>query len=43
MRERAIFAGGTFRAGHRPQGGFEVACTLPFDSPDDDHDESPAP
>ncbi|MGW2822997.1 sensor histidine kinase [Streptomyces sp. NPDC001443] len=38
MRERATAVGGTFHAGHRPQGGFEVACTLPLDS----HDEGPA-
>ncbi|MEU2421153.1 sensor histidine kinase [Streptomyces sp. NPDC007851] len=38
MRERAAVVGGTFHAGHRPQGGFEVACTLPLDS----HDEGPA-
>ncbi|MFI9173979.1 sensor histidine kinase [Streptomyces lincolnensis] len=41
MRERATSAGGTFHAGHRPQGGFQVACTLPLTS----HvtsDESPA-
>ncbi|MEV5354877.1 histidine kinase [Streptomyces sp. NPDC052693] len=30
MRERALSAGGTFHAGPRPQGGFEVACTLPL-------------
>ncbi|MBM7438894.1 sensor histidine kinase [Streptomyces sp. HB132] len=39
MRERALATGGTFRAGPRPGGGFEVACTLPLDS----HDESTAP
>ncbi|MET7656306.1 MULTISPECIES: sensor histidine kinase [unclassified Streptomyces] len=39
MRERTAAAGGTFRAGHRPRGGFEVACVLPLDRPD----ESPAP
>ncbi|MGW6920819.1 sensor histidine kinase [Streptomyces sp. NPDC054950] len=38
MRERTAAAGGTFHAGHRPRGGFEVACTLPLDRPD----ESPA-
>ncbi|MFC9943318.1 sensor histidine kinase [Streptomyces pratensis] len=38
MRERALATGGTFRAGPRPQGGFEVACTIPLDS----HDESTA-
>ncbi|MFD6275373.1 sensor histidine kinase [Streptomyces sp. NPDC060209] len=38
MRERAVATGGTFRAGPRPGGGFEVACTLPLDS----HDESTA-
>ncbi|MGX1272900.1 sensor histidine kinase [Streptomyces phaeoluteigriseus] len=30
MRERALAAGGTFHAGPRPDGGFEVACTLPL-------------
>ncbi|MDG9722863.1 sensor histidine kinase [Streptomyces sp. DH41] len=30
MRERALSAGGTFHAGPRPEGGFEVACTLPL-------------
>lgn len=35
MRERATAVGGTFHAGHRPQGGFEVACTLPLESPDE--------
>ncbi|MFJ8194100.1 sensor histidine kinase [Streptomyces sp. NPDC096094] len=32
MRERAVSAGGTFHAGPRPEGGFEVACTLPLPS-----------
>ncbi|MFG2961222.1 sensor histidine kinase [Streptomyces sp. NPDC048291] len=36
MRERATAVGGTFHAGRRPQGGFEVACALPLDR----HDES---
>ncbi|AZP22294.1 sensor histidine kinase [Streptomyces aquilus] len=36
MRERATAAGGTFHAGRRPQGGFEVACTLPLDDRDED-------
>ncbi|MER5195219.1 sensor histidine kinase [Streptomyces sp. NPDC002755] len=35
MRERTAAAGGTFHAGHRPRGGFEVACTLPLDRPDE--------
>ncbi|WP_406148692.1 sensor histidine kinase [Streptomyces sp. NBC_01012] len=39
MRERAVATGGTFRAGPRPEGGFEVSCALPLDS----HDESAAP
>ncbi|MFF7468681.1 histidine kinase [Streptomyces sp. NPDC008092] len=39
MRERATAVGGTFHAGHRPQGGFEVVCTLPFTA----HAESPNP
>ncbi|MGD6749746.1 sensor histidine kinase [Streptomyces sp. BH105] len=32
MRERALSVGGTFHAGPRPEGGFEVACTLPLPS-----------
>jgi signal transduction histidine kinase len=32
MRERALSAGGTFHAGPRPGGGFEVACALPLPS-----------
>ncbi|WBO61955.1 sensor histidine kinase [Streptomyces camelliae] len=43
MRERATSAGGTFQAGHRPHGGFEVACSLPLDPHDDSLDESTAP
>ncbi|WP_425247323.1 sensor histidine kinase [Streptomyces sp. NEAU-NA10] len=39
MRERATAVGGTFHAGHRAQGGFEVICALPLPSPD----ESPVP
>ncbi|MFE5240160.1 MULTISPECIES: sensor histidine kinase [unclassified Streptomyces] len=39
MSERALAAGGTFHAGARADGGFEVSCTLPLDS----HDESAAP
>ncbi|WP_234443114.1 LuxR C-terminal-related transcriptional regulator [Streptomyces cellulosae] len=31
----ALSRGGTFSAGRRPQGGFEVACSLPLHSPDD--------
>ncbi|MEV0641000.1 sensor histidine kinase [Streptomyces sp. NPDC050619] len=44
MRERALSAGGTFNAGRRPRGGFEVACSLPLNSPDplDSPDESAA-
>ncbi|MFJ3667350.1 sensor histidine kinase [Streptomyces sp. NPDC090106] len=47
MRERATSVGGTFHAGHRPEGGFEVVCALPLDTlpssaPDSRH-ESPAP
>ncbi|MFJ9241762.1 sensor histidine kinase [Streptomyces sp. NPDC101776] len=30
MRERALSAGGRLRAGHRPQGGFEVVTELPL-------------
>ncbi|WP_078947573.1 sensor histidine kinase [Streptomyces griseus] len=40
MRERATAVGGTFHAGHRPQGTFEVACTLPLDGNDDGSDGS---
>ncbi|MET9448923.1 sensor histidine kinase [Streptomyces cinerochromogenes] len=32
MRERALSAGGTFHAGPRSGGGFEVACSLPLPS-----------
>ncbi|KUL63429.1 MULTISPECIES: sensor histidine kinase [unclassified Streptomyces] len=32
MRERALSVGGTFHAGPRPAGGFEVACVLPLPS-----------
>ncbi|MEU5755068.1 sensor histidine kinase [Streptomyces sp. NPDC047829] len=32
MRERAMSVGGTFHAGPRPGGGFEVACALPLPS-----------
>jgi signal transduction histidine kinase len=39
MRERALAAGGTFRAGHSGQGGFEVFCSLPLNN----DDERPAP
>lgn len=39
MRERALSVGGTFHAGRRPDGGFEVACTLPLHhrDPDEGH------
>ncbi|PAN00450.1 hypothetical protein CJI59_17130 [Streptomyces sp. Alain-F2R5] len=30
MRERALSAGGTFHAGPRTEGGFEVSCALPL-------------
>lgn len=30
MQERAHSAGGTLHAGPRPEGGFEVTCTLPL-------------
>ncbi|WP_369191182.1 sensor histidine kinase [Streptomyces sp. R08] len=33
MRERALSAGGRLRAGHRPQGGYEVATELPLPPP----------
>ncbi|WP_217171229.1 sensor histidine kinase [Streptomyces sp. AC512_CC834] len=39
MRERALAAGGSLHAGPRPEGGFEVSCTLPLHG----HDESTAP
>ncbi|MFG2951016.1 sensor histidine kinase [Streptomyces adustus] len=39
MRERATAVGGTFRAGHRAEGGFEVSAVLPYDS----YDEGSAP
>ncbi|NSL43358.1 sensor histidine kinase [Streptomyces sp. 8P21H-1] len=32
MHERALSVGGTFRAGPRPEGGFEVVCVLPLDN-----------
>ncbi|MBT2413586.1 sensor histidine kinase [Streptomyces sp. ISL-12] len=35
MRERALSAGGTFHAGPRAEGGFEVACSLPLPGPDE--------
>ena len=38
MRKRATAVGGAFRAAHRPQGVFEITCTLPFDSPEDGWD-----
>ena len=31
MRERVALFGGTFAAGARPGGGFEVRATLPYD------------
>ncbi|MEU8973272.1 sensor histidine kinase [Streptomyces monashensis] len=43
MRERATSAGGTFHAGHRPPGGFQVACSLPLDAPHDDSGAGPEP
>lgn len=36
MRERALAAGGSFRAGPRAHGGFEVLCSLPLNSNDDE-------
>ncbi|MGW6007409.1 ATP-binding protein [Streptomyces sp. NPDC055210] len=39
MRERATAAGGTFHAGPRPQGGFEVSCAVPLAG----KPESPSP
>ncbi|MEU5616239.1 sensor histidine kinase [[Kitasatospora] papulosa] len=42
MRERALAAGGTFHAGPRPEGGFEVACTLPLDGHPPPAGSSPA-
>ncbi|MEI5525003.1 sensor histidine kinase [Streptomyces brasiliscabiei] len=43
MRERAGSAGGTFHAGHRAHGGFQVVCALPLTPPPDHADESTAP
>ncbi|WP_105967935.1 sensor histidine kinase [Streptomyces geranii] len=51
MRERAAAVGGTFHAGRRAQGAFEVTCVLPLtgiegghdDSHDDSNDEGLAP
>ncbi|MEU1181491.1 sensor histidine kinase [Streptomyces sp. NPDC005820] len=43
MRERATSAGGTFHAGHRSRGGFQVVCALPLDTSPDRRDESPDP
>ncbi|MFF4803868.1 sensor histidine kinase [Streptomyces sp. NPDC001351] len=43
MRERVTAVGGSFHAGHRPHGGFEVACTLPLENREVSPDESPAP
>ncbi|WVO35991.1 histidine kinase [Streptomyces sp. FXJ1.172] len=40
MRERATAVGGTFHAGHRPRGGFEVDCTLPLDSGEHGREDS---
>ncbi|WP_406119721.1 sensor histidine kinase [Streptomyces sp. NBC_00989] len=39
MRERALSAGGRLRAGHRPQGGFEVVTELPLPSHHQAHDQ----
>lgn len=33
MRERVAMYGGTFEAGPRPEGGFRVAATIPYDAP----------
>ncbi|MET8977490.1 sensor histidine kinase [Streptomyces sp. NPDC004539] len=43
MRERALAVGGTFHAGRRPGGRFEVACTLPLyrHDPDDPYPDGP--
>ncbi|MET7479741.1 sensor histidine kinase [Streptomyces sp. NPDC005648] len=47
MRERAMAVGGTFRAGPRPEGGFEVDCALPYapyaQDARDDRDDRTAP
>ncbi|MFJ9123355.1 sensor histidine kinase [Streptomyces sp. NPDC102340] len=40
MRERALAVGGTFRAAPRPEGGFEVACSLPLYDRDARENES---
>ncbi|GGW42595.1 MULTISPECIES: sensor histidine kinase [Streptomyces] len=34
MRERALSTGGTFHAGPRPDGGFDVTCALPLNNAD---------
>ncbi|MFI6339806.1 sensor histidine kinase [Streptomyces sp. NPDC050535] len=39
MRERAHAAGGRLRAGHRPQGGFEVVIELPLHPHSGPHEE----
>lgn len=45
MRERALSAGGRLRAGHRPEGGFEVVTELPLlphaPTPTRAHDKTP--
>ncbi|QNP75600.1 sensor histidine kinase [Streptomyces roseirectus] len=41
MRERALAVGGTFHAGRRPGGVFEVACTLPLHHRDPDEGKAP--
>ncbi|WP_043671265.1 sensor histidine kinase [Streptomyces xylophagus] len=40
MRERALSAGGRLRAGHRPEGGFEVVTELPLLSPAQPHTQN---
>lgn len=40
MRERALSAGGRLRAGHRPEGGFEVVTELPLLSPARTHTQN---
>ncbi|WP_329348468.1 histidine kinase [Streptomyces sp. NBC_01261] len=40
MRERALSAGGRLRAGHRPEGGFEVVTELPLPPHSQDRSEA---
>jgi signal transduction histidine kinase len=35
MRERAALWGGTLHTGPRPDGGYRVIATLPYETPED--------